>query len=99
MSETQAQVEDMTETQAKFELLKIELQSIQTGIRGIDTILFQIKGWCVTVTLAIAGIALTSERRALILLGLTSVLCFWIVDAQFKTSQRVHMKRDGVIHE
>lgn len=87
----------MTETEAKFELLKVELQSIQLGIRGIDTILFQIRGWCVTVTLAVAGLALTNKRPALLLLGVAAVVGFWVVDAQNKTNQRVHARRDREI--
>jgi hypothetical protein len=87
----------MTPSEAIMELLKLELQAIQSGIRGLDTILFQIKGWCVTVTVAIAGFALANDRAKLLFLGLAVVVAFWLVDAHYKSVQRVFINRDREI--
>jgi hypothetical protein len=89
----------VTGDEAKFELLKIEMQSIQQGIRGIDGILFQIKGWCVTVTVAIAGFSLTGDRWPLIVFGMAAVLAFWMVDAHYKSVQRIYIDRDQAIEK
>lgn len=89
----------MDETTAKFELLKLELQSIQAGIRGMDTIMFQIKGWCVTVAVATAGVALTSSHIELVAVGGAAVVGFWLVDAHYKSMQRIFIDRDDRIEE
>jgi hypothetical protein len=86
-------------TTAKFELLKLELQSIQAGIRGMDTIMFQIKGWCVTVAVATAGFALTSSHIELVAVGGAAVVGFWLVDAHYKSIQRVFIDRNNRIEE
>jgi len=87
------------ETTAKFDLLKLELQSIQAGIRGMDTIMFQIKGWCVTVAVATAGVALTSSHIELVAVGGAAVVGFWLVDAHYKSMQRIFIDRDDRIEE
>ena len=40
---------EMTEEDARLALLQTELNAIQNAITGLDVIIFQIKGWCVTV--------------------------------------------------
>jgi hypothetical protein len=84
----------MDESEAKFELLKQEMQAVQQGIRGLDTALFAIKGWCVTVTAAVAGLAATKDQPLLILVGFAVALTFWLLDAHYKAIQRVYIRRD-----
>ena len=84
----------MTEEDARLALLQTELNAIQSGIRGMDTILFQIKGWCVTAALAIGGFAVTSHRVALLAVGVAAVLGFYLVNCQFKMIQRAFMDRN-----
>lgn len=80
--------------QARLALLQSELSALQGTIRGLDSILFQIKGWTVTAALAIAGITVTSGQRALLLVGGAAVLGFWLVECQFKTVQRIYILRN-----
>jgi hypothetical protein len=82
------------ETSAQLELLKVELASIQGGIRGLDTILFQIKGWCVTICVAVAGVALATKSPELLLVAAGAIIGFWLVDAHYKAVQRVFIERD-----
>jgi hypothetical protein len=87
------------ETAARFDLLKIELATIQGGIRGIDSILFQVKGWCVTVCVAVAGVALSQKSAVLTAVAGAAVVGFWLVDAHYKSLQRVFITRDNAIED
>jgi hypothetical protein len=70
-------------------LLQIELASIQAGISGLDIILFQIKGWCVTATLTLAGLCRNwTTSGVLLFVGVGAVVGFWLLDCQFKSIQR-----------
>jgi hypothetical protein len=84
----------MTEEDARFALLQTELNAIQSAIRGIDTIVFQIKGWCVTASLAIGGFAVAYNKPALLLIGGGAVVGFFIVNCQFKGIQRVFIDKN-----
>jgi hypothetical protein len=55
----------MTEEDARLALLQVELNGIQSSIRSLDTIDFQIKGWCVTTGLAVGGFAVAYKKPAL----------------------------------
>src|ERR1700722_15478051 len=87
----------MTEEEARLELLKTELNSIQSSIQNLDTIIFQIKGWCVTATLAIGGFAVSSRAPALTLIGIAAVMGFFLVNCQFKTIQRKFITRNAAL--
>ena len=81
----------MTEEDARLALLQTELNAIQSGIRSMDSILFQIKGWCVTSSLAIGGFAVAYRRPALLIVGAGAVLGFYLVTCQFKAAAaRIH---------
>ena len=87
----------MDETEAKFELLKVEMASIQAGIRGADTILIQIKGWCVTLSVALVGIVLSGQSARLLIVGAGAAVGFWLIEAQYRPIQRVFIDRDIAI--
>jgi hypothetical protein len=87
----------MTEEEARLELLKTELNAVQSSIQSLDTIVFQIKGWCVTAALAIGGFAVSSHAPALTLVGLAAVLGFFLVNCQFKTIQRKFIRRNAAL--
>jgi hypothetical protein len=78
----------MTEEDARFELLKIELNALQSAIRNLDNIAFQIKGWCVTAALAIGGFAAAYRKPQLLFIGLAASVGFLLVNCQFKAIQR-----------
>src|SRR5580704_7232064 len=87
----------MTEEDARLALLLTELNSIQAAIRSLDTIDFQIKGWCVTTSLAVGGFAVAYHRPALLIVGVGALLGFFLVNCQFKHFQRAFIERNYVI--
>jgi hypothetical protein len=87
----------MTEEDARLALLQAELSDIQSGIRGLDTILFQIKGWCVTASLAIGGFAASNHQPELLIIGAGAVAGFYLVQCQFKLIQRAFIRRNREI--
>ena len=87
----------MTEEDARLELLKIELNAIENSIRSMDTIVFQIKGWCVTAALAIGGFAVSTHTPALTLIGIVAVIGFYFINCQFKVIQRSFIRRNRAL--
>ena len=84
--------------EARLALLQTELKAISDGIRGLDTIIFQIKGWAVTAALAIGGVAAASTHYSLVFLGMLSTVGFFIVNCQFAGIQRQFIVRNRLIH-
>jgi|ERR1700722_12469089 hypothetical protein len=87
----------ITQEEARLELLKIELQGVQSSIQNLDGIIFQIKGWCVTAALAIGGFAVSTHTPGLTLVGLIAIIGFFFINAQFKVIQRAFIKRGGAL--
>ena len=70
------------------------MEAIQDGIQSMDSAMFKIKGWCITIAAAATGVAVNSGRSAFVLIGFAITLAFWFVDAYFKSIQRVYISRD-----
>jgi hypothetical protein len=87
----------VTEEDARLELLKTELNAIDNAIRNMDTIVFQIKGWCVTAALAIGGFAISTHTPALTLIGMVAVAGFYLINSQFKVIQRQYITRNRAL--
>jgi hypothetical protein len=87
----------MTEEDARLALLKVELDAVENSIRSMDSIAFQIKGWCVTAALAIGGFAISTHTPALTLIGLVAIIGFYFINCQFKAIQRAFFRRNGEI--
>ena len=88
---------DAFEEEARLELLKIELQGVQSSIQSLDGIVFQIKGWCVSAALAIGGFAVSTHTPALTLIGLIAIVGFFFINCQFKAIQRAFIKRSNEV--
>ena len=84
----------MEEEEARLALLQTELNAIQGSLKNYDSILLQIKGWCVTTALAAAGFAVAYHKPALILVGIGAVLGFFMINCQFRIFQRAVNKRN-----
>ena len=84
----------MDSDEARFALLLREMEAIQGGIQSMDSAMFKIKGWGITLAAAATGVAINSSRPAFLIIGLVSTLAFWFVDAYFKSIQRVYILRD-----
>jgi hypothetical protein len=87
----------MTEEDARLELLKTELNAVHSSIQSLDTIVFQIKGWCVTAVLTIGGFAVSNHIPALTLIGIVAVAGFFLVNCQFKMIQRAFIRRNKAL--
>jgi hypothetical protein len=87
----------MTEEDARLALLQTELNAIQSAIRALDGIDFQIKGWCVTTGLAVGGFAVAYKKPTLLLVGMVAVIGFFLVNCQFKGVQRAFIRRNNQI--
>jgi hypothetical protein len=74
----------MEEEDARLALLIAELGAIQSQIQAADSRIFQIKGWCVTTSLAIGGFAAAYHRPSLLIVGAGSVLGFYLINCQFR---------------
>jgi hypothetical protein len=86
------------EEEARLALLQTELNTIQSSIRGLDSIIFQIKGWCVTTSLAIGGFAVAYHKPALLFIGGAATVGFFMINCQFKMFQRVFLNRNLAIN-
>ena len=88
----------MTEEDARLALLQTELDGIQSAIRSLDTIDFQIKGWCVTTGLAVGGFAVAYKKPELLFIGMAATIGFFLVNCQFKGIQRAFIRKNSIIH-
>jgi len=84
----------MTEEDARLSLLMAELGAVQTAIRSLDAVDFQIKGWCVTSSLAIGGVAVAYRRPGLLVVGVAAVVGFFLLNCHFKQIQRTFIDRN-----
>jgi hypothetical protein len=89
----------MAEEDARLALLQTELKEIQASIRSLDTIMVQVKGWCVTVSLAIGGFAVGQKRPALLVVGVVAVMGFYIVTCQAKVVQRFFLSQNKKLND
>lgn len=61
---------------------------IQQTVSRMAAASAQAKGWCLTVTLAALGLAITASSWPLALLGLAAVLLFGSLDARYLREER-----------
>lgn len=87
----------MNEEEVRLALLQTELGSIQNYISSFESIIFQIKSWCVTTSLAVGGFAIAYHIPALILIGEGAVLGFFLINCQFKMYQHHFIVRNDDI--
>lgn len=85
--------------QYRFDLLKQEIDNLQTGIYSYDKILFTIKGWAITIFAGFITLAVQQTAPALLIFASIVIILFWILDALFKSIQRVYIRRYNQIEE
>jgi hypothetical protein len=84
----------------QVDLLKVEIETINTSIRQMDEICKNIKQWAITLWTATVGGAIATEelRRYLILTAALPIL-FWFVDTWYRRIQRHFIWRSMEIGE
>lgn len=87
------------EFEYKFELLKQEMETLQEGIRTYDTNLFTVKGWAITIFSAFVIFAAQARQPMYLAFCAIAVVLFWLVDAIFKSIQRIYTHRYNRIEQ
>ena len=65
----------------------------QQRITALDAVAVAIKGWVVTLSSALVGFAVSSNRRTLILVAIVAAAFFALLDLQYRTVQLAHAAR------
>ncbi len=76
-----------------MDLLAQEYFKIIDIINSYDGYLMSIKGWSITVGLALIGYAFQQKNKSILLLCCVSSICFVLVDAKFKQYQTSYYPR------
>lgn len=77
----------MDETEARFQLLRDELAILRDETKASVGHAEQLRGWCITVTLAAGGYALQSGEVGVAELALHAVLAFYLLEANARAGQ------------
>lgn len=84
-----------------FEFQKLlfdkEIGQLYVEISRFDNLSFQIKGWSITAWSALVAFGAKEKAPIIILASIPAILTFWIMDAVFKSYQRRHIVRLGVM--
>lgn len=84
----------------QFDILKKELDLIDTAIRQIDDITKGIKNWAIVTWSASVGVSLSSnELKAYVWLTAFLPVLFWILDASYRRIQRTFIGRNRKIRD
>jgi len=82
-----------------MELIAQEYFKIIDIIGQYDGLMMTIKGWLITVGMALIGYAFQQRQRSILLLVLVSAVCFSLVDAKFKEYQTSYYPRMRTIEK
>ena len=69
----------------------------QQRITALDAVTVAIKGWVVTLTSAFVGIAVSSNRRTLVLVALATTAFFAALDLHYRAVQLAHAARSAEV--
>ncbi|MEJ6399152.1 hypothetical protein [Yoonia sp. 208BN28-4] len=83
----------------KYSILLEEWKACGSNIGRLDGIVFTIRGWAITTTTAAIAYAYTKADPEVCMLVLIPLLLLWIIDAMFKTFQRVFIVRSKEIEQ
>jgi hypothetical protein len=64
------------------------LEFIQNVISRLNSNSFQIKGWAITIVAAVLVLLATIQKPEFILIGIFSLILFWLMDAYCLTQER-----------
>lgn len=83
----------------KLELLKKEIDLINSVIARYDGILFRIKGWTITLWLPIVGWGIHGKSIPIFLLALFIPIIFCFIELEFKKIQRQYIFRGNKLEK
>ena len=82
-----------------MELLANEYFKLMDVISNYDGYLLTIKGWSITVSMALIGYAYQKNNKFILLLCCVSSICFALIDAKYKQYQTNYYPRMQAIEE
>ncbi|MFP3939735.1 MAG: hypothetical protein ACLF0P_05460 [Thermoanaerobaculia bacterium] len=85
------------EFEYRFQILLKEYELLQQNIRAHDTVVFQIKGWAITLYSASVVLSVNQKARIYLALSVVVILLFWGLEALFKSFQRHFILRNRAI--
>lgn len=62
----------------------------QQRVTGLDAVAVAIRGWVITLSTALVGIAVTSNRRSLVLVSVAAMVLFATLDFHYRSVQLAH---------
>lgn len=77
--------------------LKDEYLHVQSVIEAFDERMLTIKAWSITVGVAGLGVAFERGSPSILIVTALSGICFWLLEAIWKTFQYAHYERSGQI--
>ncbi len=83
----------------KLDLLKKELDLITSVIGRYDSMLFQIKGWVITLWIAVVGFGLQSRLITVFILAFFIPVLFCFIEVEFKRIQRQYIYRGNKLEK
>lgn len=90
----------MDKFEYQLDILKLEIETINSAIRQMDQTTEQIKNWTVLIWAAATGAAITKqELNHYIIFTAAIPLAFWFVDGWYRRIQRRFIWRTNEIHE
>lgn len=72
----------------EWQLLMKEIDILQNSIRSYDTILFQIKGWAITIFSGFVYFVAKEKEPIYLAFAAAAVVLFWALDSTYKSFQR-----------
>lgn len=90
----------MTKFEYQLEILKAEIETINSAIRQMDTMTEKIKNWTVLIWAAAIGAAITREELNNYIVFTAAIpLAFWFVDGWYRRIQRRFIWRTDQISD
>ncbi len=77
----------------KLSILYLELRMMQNTMDKYDGLIFQIRGWEISIWSALMVIALEFGRPQILLLAILTPFVFWAFDGMYKTYRENYKKR------
>lgn len=90
----------MNKLEYQLDILKVEIETINSTIRQMDTMTERIKNWTILIWAAATGAAITTpELNRYVIFTAAIPLAFWFVDGWYRRIQRRFIWRSNEIRD
>ncbi|NOZ90740.1 MAG: hypothetical protein GXO60_05605 [Epsilonproteobacteria bacterium] len=80
-------------TDREFQVLLKEFELLNSIIKDLDTRIFQIKSWSISIFSAIIGLSILNNKPILLFIPLITSLLFWVIEGLYKMYQKIFIER------